>query len=89
MTRDPHGFDKRITDLAAIAAAAAGRNANCPPQLLMADIAFAIADAVADGRIILGQICKAPGCDNATGQDICDECDEWVDAQVAKIGGAS
>lgn len=49
-------YDTRITDLARIAAIAAGRNAGVVPQLLMADFTFAIADAVEDGRIILGRL---------------------------------
>lgn len=48
-------YDKRITDLAAIAAVAAAKNAQTAPQLLMADITFTLADAVEDGRIILGR----------------------------------
>jgi hypothetical protein len=49
-------YDKRINDLAAIAAAAAGKNARVAPQLLLGDITFALADAVEDGRIVLGPI---------------------------------
>lgn len=48
------GYDKRITDLAAEAALAAAKNARVAPQLLMADITFVLADAVKDGRILLG-----------------------------------
>jgi hypothetical protein len=47
-------YDQRITDIAKIAAVAAGKNANVAPQLLMADITFTLADAVEDGRLILG-----------------------------------
>lgn len=47
-------YDKRITDIAAIAALAAGKNAEVAPQLLLADITFTLADAVEDGRLILG-----------------------------------
>lgn len=58
-------YDKRITDLAAIAAAAAAKNATTAPQLLMADITFTLADAVEDGRIILGS--PIPSTRDATG----------------------
>lgn len=48
------GYDHRITDIAAIAAVAAGKNASVAPQLLTADFTFTVADAVKDGRLILG-----------------------------------
>jgi hypothetical protein len=48
-------YDKRITDLAALAAVAAAKNAGTAPQLLMADITFVLAGAVEDGRITLGR----------------------------------
>lgn len=54
-------YDTRITDIAKIAAAAAGKNARCAPQLLFADITFTLADAVEDGRLILGALRDSDG----------------------------
>lgn len=78
-TPDVVGYDSRIIDLAAIAAKAAGKNANVAPQLLLADITFTLADAVEDGRISLGQrsegdverdpICANCGCFKSAHED--------------------
>jgi len=31
------------------------------------------------------EICAAPGCLNMTSGGICDECNDWVSAEVAKL----
>ena len=82
------GYDERIIDIAKIAAEAAGKNARVAPQLLSADIIFTLADAVEDGRLVLGPAAKdAPSASPADARALIAVCSNTRRASTQSMKG--